>query len=83
MFFAIILVRLLFAACMILIIGYVFGNFARSKKLTTMTKVASILAIVLFISANAFTMRFAGWRQGGYEHFDNCHAIQKDSASAR
>lgn len=77
MFFGIIALRLFFVACMVLIIGYVFGNFSKSKRLTTMTKVASILAIVLFISANAFTMRFAGWRHEGNKQYNDCQAIQQ------
>lgn len=83
MFFVIILTRLLFVACMVFIIGYTFGNFSKSKSLTTLTKVAAILAIVLFISANAFTMRFGNWRHGGYRQFPDCHTIQRDSSTTR
>jgi Na+-driven multidrug efflux pump len=61
MFFGIIALRILFAACMVFIIGYVFGGFSRSAALTTITKVASILAIVLFIVTNVFVMR-GMWR---------------------
>ena len=61
MFFGLILSRILFIACMVLIIGYVFGSFSKKPRLVTLTKIASILVIVLFISANAF--RFGGWRQ--------------------
>ena len=60
MFFGIfILIRILFAACMVFIIGYVFGNFSKKPALAAITKVAAILAIVLFISVNILSFRFA------------------------
>jgi len=62
----IILIRVLFIACMVFIIGYVFGNFSAKPALRTITKIASILAIVLFISANIFFFRFAVWNHGNY-----------------
>jgi hypothetical protein len=61
MFFGIIALRILFAACMVFVIGYVFGGFSRNATLTTLTKIASILAIVLFIATNVFMMR-GMWR---------------------
>lgn len=65
MFFPIILLRILFAACMVFIIGYVFGGFSRNATLTTITKVASIVAIVVFIATNVFMVRsFFRYRQG-------------------
>ena len=73
----IILIRILFAACMVFIIGYVFGNFSKKPQLVTITKVASILAIVLFISANVFFFRFNG--RHGYHHWRNCDYEQRDS----
>ncbi len=73
----IILIRILFAACMVFIIGYVFGNFSKKPQLVTITKVASILAIVLFISANIFFFRFNG-RHANY-HGYNCNYQQRDS----
>jgi len=58
MFFPfIIIVRLLFAASMVFIIGYVFGGFSKKRSLTRLTKVAAILLIVLFVAANLFFMR--------------------------
>jgi len=45
----IILIRVLFAASMVFIIGYVFGGFSKKATLRTITKIASILVIVLFI----------------------------------
>ena len=67
MFIGIILLRIVFAACMVFIIGYVFGGFSRSATLTTITKVAAILAIVVFIATNAFLVRgFFRNRQGAH-----------------
>lgn len=75
----IILIRVLFAACMVFIIGYVFGNFSKSATLATITKVASIVAIVLFISVNIFFFRFGGWRNSNFNGKNNCGWYQKDS----
>lgn len=61
----IIIVRILFVACMVFVIGYIFGGFSKKPVLTTLSRVATILVIVLFIAANAFLMRFAfGHRDG-------------------
>jgi hypothetical protein len=60
MFFAIIIIRILFVACMVFIIGYVFGNFSKSKSLTMLSRIAAVLAIVLFISSNILLFRFGG-----------------------
>ena len=66
MFFPIILIRVLFIGCMVFIIGYVFGNFSKKPALKTITKIASILAIVLFISVNIFAFRFGAWHHGNF-----------------
>lgn len=63
MFFVIILTRILFIACMIFIIGYVFGNFSRSRTLNRITRVASILAILFFLAGNAILFRSGYWRR--------------------
>ena len=76
----IILIRILFAACMVFVIGYVFGNFSKNATLATITKVASILAIVLFISANVLSFRFAPWQHGGR---NNCGYYQSDTTVTR
>jgi hypothetical protein len=78
-FVIIILIRVLFAACMVFIIGYVFGNFSKSAALRTIAKIASILAIVLFISANIFLFRFGGWNHGSFNGKHNCGWYQHDS----
>ncbi|MGN6354970.1 MAG: hypothetical protein ACTHLB_16380 [Parafilimonas sp.] len=62
MFFGILIVlRVLFIAAMVFIIGYVFGNFSARPVLKTITKVAAILVIVLFLVSNAFFFRFRAW----------------------
>ena len=76
----IILIRILFAACMVFVIGYVFGNFSKRPALATITKVASILAIVLFISANALSFHFAPWQHNGR---NNCNYYQKDTTGLK
>ena len=79
MFFGFIFARILFITCMIFILGYVFGNFSASRTLTTITKVASVLAIVLFIASNIFFARFGrGWRSG---HRTECLWHHKDSTA--
>ena len=77
----IILIRILFIACMVFIIGYVFGNFSKKPALATITKVASILVIVLFISANVFLLRFSGWHNWNYNGKNNCGYHQSDTTT--
>jgi len=90
MFFAgIILLRILFIVCMVFIIGYVFGAFSKNRTLTVFTRVAVILAIVLFISANIFAFRsnrgygrhYAAregrcWHDGPRDHADSTYHLQ-------
>jgi len=76
MFFSFILIRILFAASMVFIIGYVFGNFSKKPVLATITKVAAILAIVLFISVNILSIRSAHWHHNYRNNWSNC---QRDS----
>jgi hypothetical protein len=61
----IIIIRILFATCMVFIIGFIFGGFSKKPALVTMTKVAAILVIALFIAVNVFLMRFAFGRDHG------------------
>ena len=75
----IIFLRISFAACMVFVIGYVFGSFAKNATLNVLSKIAAILAIVIFITTNVALMRFGhhGWfRYGAREH---CEYYQKDS----
>ena len=77
MFFGIfILIRILFTACMVFIIGYVFGNFSKKPVLAAITKVAAILAIVLFICVNIVSFRSSHWHHNYRNNWSN---YQKDS----
>lgn len=82
-FFIIILMRVLFVTSMVFIIGYVFGGFSRRPVLATITKVAVIVSIVMFIATTALSFRFGAWRQqynGKYEcgwHQPDSTTIQK------
>lgn len=78
-----VLARLLFIASMVFIIGYVFGNFSNSKVLTRITRVAAILAIVMFISTSVFFFRFGHWRQNGSHAQYRCAWNQSDSATIK
>ena len=74
----IIILRILFVACMIFIIGYIFGGFSKRPSLTVIAKVSAILLIVLFIASNAFLMR------GGFRHFHGpgqCHGYDSINKS--
>jgi hypothetical protein len=77
MFTGFILSRILFVACMVFIIGYVFGNFSKSATLKTITKVASVLLIVIFISANVFFFRFGGWNGHNYNGKEHSGCYQQ------
>ncbi len=68
-FFA--LSRILFAACMVFVIGYIFGGFSKKPVLARFARIASILVIVLFISTGALFFRF-GWRHGAYNNSHWC-----------
>ena len=76
-FAIIIFLRLLFLACMVFIIGYVFGNFSKKPILRTVTKFAAILAIVLFISANVFFFQFAESRYSNHSNEHGCSLFSK------
>lgn len=82
MLFGIIFTRILFIACMVFIIGYVFGGFSKKPVLTKITKVATILAIVLFVIGNVFLFRVGPWRNGyanGHGKPAHCWVSQQDS----
>lgn len=83
MFFGIILIRILFAASMVFIIGYVFGGFSKNATLTAITRVAAILAIVLFISSNILLFRFGAWNHRGYHHGRADCGYYQDSTGRR
>lgn len=75
-----ILIRVLFAASMVFIIGYVFGSFSKNGTLSVITKIAAILVIVLFIGSNIFAFRFTGsrWRFNGTPY--GCEYDRSDSS---
>lgn len=72
MAFGFIIIRLLFIASMVFIIGYIFGGFAKRPALATLAKISAILVIVLFIAGNAFFARFAYGRLNNRHHWRQC-----------
>jgi len=72
----IILIRILFIVCMVFIIGYIFGGFAKNPTLTIISKTAAIVAIVLFILTNVLLIRFA-FRHG--RNADRCWFHQDET----
>jgi low affinity Fe/Cu permease len=78
-----ILIRVMFVASMVFIIGYVFGSFSKNTTLTVITNIAAILVIVLFIIANIFAFRFTarGWRYNGMQY--DCGYDNSDSTSKK
>ncbi len=81
MFPLIILIRILFITSMVFIMGYVFGNFSKRPALATITKVAAILIVLLFITANA-VFRFGNWHNRNYNG-NNCWYHQSDSTTRK
>ena len=76
MFFGIIAARILFVACMVFIVGYIFGSFSKSAALRKITKVATVLAIVLFFSTTILAFRSGGWRHGYFGNHHECGYYQ-------
>ena len=74
----IIIIRILFAASTVFIIGYVFGGFSRNASLKVITKIAAILIIVLFIAVNGLFMRsyFGRGHFHGGNHWNSCDSTQ-------
>lgn len=79
MFFGLIILRILFVACMVFILGYVFGNFSKNRTLTVFTKIAAITAIVLFVATNVFFFRAFRGDGNGRMHHDTCWQNRNDS----
>lgn len=82
MFPLFIVLRVLFVACMVFIIGAIFGNFSQRRTLAVFSRIAAILVIVLFFATTALSMRFGGWR--GYrdryvQHYEHCDRLPVDS----
>jgi hypothetical protein len=57
---------------MVFIIGYIFGGFSKKPALATITKVAAILVIVLFIATNVIAMRNNFGHFRGKGHLARC-----------
>jgi hypothetical protein len=74
-----ILIRVLFAASMVFIIGYVFGSFSKNTILKVITKIAAVLVILLFIGANIFAFRFTGSRSRFHGAQYGCWYDRSDS----
>jgi hypothetical protein len=88
MYFAInILIHVLFIACMVFIIGYVFGPFSGKRSLTVITRIAAILVIVLFIAGHFFFMGTRDGSRGCFWHRDHSgyymDSHQRDSTGHR
>ena len=87
MFPLFIVLRVLFIACMIFIIGAVFGNFSQRRTLAIFSKIAAILVIVLFFVTTGLGMRFGGWRgyrdHSGTYHYEHCDRLPADSTVNR
>ena len=76
MFFGLLIfARILFVACMVFIIGYIYGPFSQRRGLTIAARVAAIAVIFAFIMMNIFAFR-AGSFRGGYArrhaHWEHC-----------
>jgi hypothetical protein len=65
---------------MVFIIGYVFGGFSKKPALATITKVAAILVIILFVATNMLFMinRFEYFKgKGRWQRCDTAYIQQK------
>ncbi len=82
MFFALLIfARILFAACMVFIIGYIYGPFSKRRDLTIAARIAAIAIIFAFLMMNIFVFRAAAshtgashagrWQRGHWEHCDD------------
>ena len=81
-----ILIRILLIACMVFILGYVFGNFSRKAALTKITKVAAVILTIFFIAGGFLFFRWnAGWRYGNFNKNDRVrhHCILQDSTTVK
>ncbi|HWV27994.1 MAG TPA: hypothetical protein VN038_00020 [Dyadobacter sp.] len=88
LFGLLIFARILFVACMVFIIGYIYGPFSQRRGLTIAARVAAIAIIFAFIMMNVFAFRAAShggpshggpWQQGHWSHCDegqNHHKIE-------
>lgn len=65
--------RVLLVASLVFVLGYVFGNFSRNRTLTRITKVASVLLVILFIGMNIAFGRFMARHGGKHPVNTECH----------
>lgn len=86
MFFGLLIfARILFVACMVFIIGYIYGPFSQRRGLTIAARVAAIAIIFAFIMMNVFAFRAVShggpWQRGGHwSHCDDDHDHHKIEA---
>lgn len=80
MFFGLLIfARILFVACMVFIIGYIYGPFSRRRGLTVAARVAAIAIIFAFIMMNILAFRAGAshnggpWNRGHWSHCDDEH----------
>ncbi|MGG7664765.1 hypothetical protein [Dyadobacter sp. BHUBP1] len=79
MFFGLLIfARILFVACMVFIIGYIYGPFSQRRGLTIAARIAAIAIIFAFIMMNVFAFRAAShgsrWQHGHWSHcYDEHH----------
>ncbi|WP_353719373.1 hypothetical protein [Dyadobacter sp. 676] len=77
MFFGLLIfARILFVACMVFIIGYIFGPFSKRRGLTIAARIASIAIILAFIMMNIFAFR--GGPRGPWQHRGHWDACDHD-----
>ncbi len=83
-FIFVIIIRALFIACMVFILGYVFGGFSKKPALNVITKISAILLIVLFIAMNILFTRATFGRFHGRGPWYRCDSLHqwKDSSRA-
>lgn len=68
-----ILTRLLLMACLVFIIGYVFGNFSKSKALTAITRIASIVLVVSVFATGFLFFRVGKSARRGHINYNEMH----------
>lgn len=81
MFFGLLIfARILFVACMVFIIGYIYGPFSHRRGLTIAARIAAIAIIFAFIMMNVFAFRGGPSHAGHWNHCDGGHDHHKIEA---
>ncbi|QJB41685.1 hypothetical protein HF324_29100 [Chitinophaga oryzae] len=62
---------------MVFIIGYIFGGFSKRPALARISRVAAILAVVLFIGVNILLMR-AAFHRDGHVGWRGCEQVKTE-----